>query len=74
MVWSPLLAQEELAFLLAQASACDCYNNTIVDLLYEPEIVNSLIAGFVSQPEDWNYSSLRDFCSMKGMVELNFSS
>ena len=31
------------------------------------------MAGFVIKPEDWKYSSARDFCGMKGLIELNFS-
>ena len=33
-----------------------------------------VVAGFVSQPEDWNYRSARDFCGKKGLVHLNFNS
>ncbi len=34
---------------------------------------NPVIAGFVTKPEDWKYSSARDFCGMKGLVELSYS-
>ena len=34
---------------------------------------NPLAAGFVTRPEDWKYSSARDFCGMKGLVELSYS-
>jgi REP element-mobilizing transposase RayT len=34
---------------------------------------NAVIAGFVTRPEDWKYSSARDFCAMKGLVELSYS-
>ena len=30
-------------------------------------------AGFVTKEEDWKYSSARDFCGMKGLVELSYS-
>ena len=36
--------------------------------------MNPVMTGFVIKPEDWKYSSARDFCGMKGLVELNFSS
>ena len=34
---------------------------------------NPVQAGFVTRPEDWKYSSARDFCGMKGLVELSYS-
>lgn len=34
---------------------------------------NPVTAGFVSKPEDWKYSSARDFCGLKGMIELSYS-
>ena len=34
---------------------------------------NPVIAGFVSKPEDWKYSSARDFCALKGLIELSYS-
>ena len=34
---------------------------------------NPVVAGFVTRPEDWKYSSARDFCGMKGLVELSYS-
>ena len=34
---------------------------------------NPVVAGFVTRPEDWKYSSARDFCGMRGLVELSFS-
>ena len=34
---------------------------------------NPVIAGFVTRPEDWKYSSARDFCGMKGLIELSYS-
>ena len=35
---------------------------------------NPVVAGFVARPEDWKYSSARDFCGIRGLIELNFSS
>ena len=35
--------------------------------------INPVIAGFVIKPEDWKYSSARDFCGLKGLIELNNS-
>ncbi len=34
---------------------------------------NPVVAGFVIKPEDWKYSSARDFCGMKGLVALSYS-
>jgi putative transposase len=34
---------------------------------------NPVVAGFVTKPEDWKYSSARDFCGAKGLVELSYS-
>lgn len=30
------------------------------------------MAGFVIKPEDWKYSSARDFAGVKGLIELDF--
>ncbi len=35
--------------------------------------MNPVMAGFVSKPEDWKYSSARDFCGLNGLIELNYS-
>lgn len=40
--------------------------------------LNSVMSGFVLKPEDWKYSSARDFCGtdsiqMKGLIELSYS-
>jgi len=35
--------------------------------------INPVTAGFVNKPEDWKYSSARDFCGMKGLIELTYS-
>ena len=34
---------------------------------------NPVIAGFVTKAEDWKYSSAKDFCGMKGLIELSYS-
>lgn len=34
---------------------------------------NPVVAGFVTKPEDWKYSSARDFCGIKGLVKLTYS-
>ena len=36
--------------------------------------INPVVSGFVDKPEDWKYSSARDFCGMKGLVSLSWSS
>ena len=35
--------------------------------------LNPVMAGFVSRPEDWKYSSAKDFCGIKGLIELDFT-
>ncbi len=35
--------------------------------------LNPIMSGFVSRPEDWKYSSARDFCGIKGLIELDFT-
>ncbi|MEO6681801.1 MAG: transposase [Ginsengibacter sp.] len=35
--------------------------------------LNPVMAGFVSKPEDWKYSSAKDFCGIKGLIELDFT-
>jgi hypothetical protein len=32
------------------------------------------MAGFVIKPEDWKYSSARDFNGMQGLIDLSYSS
>jgi len=49
------------------------------DKMLEYVHMNPVISGFVNNPEDWKYSSARDFCSSesrleKGLIELKFSS
>lgn len=34
---------------------------------------NPVAAGFVDKAEDWKYSSARDFCGVKGLINLSFS-
>ncbi len=34
---------------------------------------NPVVAGFVNKPEDWMYSGARDFCGLKGLINLSFS-
>jgi hypothetical protein len=34
---------------------------------------NPLVAGFVDKPEEWKYSSARDFCGLKELINLSFS-
>ncbi len=34
---------------------------------------NPVQAGFVIKQEDWKYSSAKDFCGMKGLIELSYS-
>ena len=36
--------------------------------------LNPVMAGFVIKPEDWKYSSARDFCGLKGLIDLKYSS
>lgn len=35
--------------------------------------LNPVMAGFAINPEDWKYSSARDFSGVKGLIELDFS-
>lgn len=34
---------------------------------------NPVQAGFVTNQEDWKFGSAKDFCGMKGLVELSYS-
>ena len=36
--------------------------------------LNPVVAGFVLKPEDWKYSSARDFFGAKGLIDLKYSS
>jgi hypothetical protein len=35
--------------------------------------LNPVMSGFVMKPQDWKYSSARDFCGMRGLIDLNYS-
>lgn len=35
--------------------------------------LNPVVAGFVTQPEDWKYSSARNFAGMEGLIELTYA-
>ena len=43
------------------------------DKMLEYIHMNPVMAGFVINPEDWKYSSAKDFSGVKGLVQLNFS-
>ena len=48
------------------------------DKILEYIHMNPVVAGFVINPENWKYSSARDFCTSesrlkKGLIELKFS-
>ncbi len=44
------------------------FDNTLHYIHY-----NAVAAGFVTNPEDWKYSSARYFCGVKGLVDLSYS-
>jgi putative transposase len=51
----------------------------MLDKILEYIPMNPVTAGFVIKPEDWKYSTVRDFCASenrfeKGLIELKFSS
>jgi putative transposase len=33
---------------------------------------NSVEAGFVEQPDEWLWSSARDYCGVKGLLDIKF--
>ena len=54
-------------------------NQAMFDKMLEYVHMNPVMAGFVINPENWKYSSARDFCNSesrleKGLIELKFSS
>jgi len=36
--------------------------------------LNPVMAGFVNKPEDWKYSSAKDFNGMQGLIDLSYTS
>jgi putative transposase len=36
--------------------------------------LNPVMAAFVIKPEDWKYSNAGDFCGLKGLIDLKYSS
>jgi len=44
------------------------------DKILEYIHMNPVMAGFVINPEDWKYSSAGDFCELKGLIDLKYSS
>ena len=49
-------------------------NQEMFDKTLEYIHLNPVMAGFVTKPEDWKYSSARDFCKMKRSINLKYSS
>ncbi len=46
----------------------EMFDNTLHYIHY-----NAVAAGFVTNPEDWKHSSARNFCGVKGLVDLIYS-
>jgi putative transposase len=44
------------------------------DKMLEYIHLNPIMTGFVIKPEDWKYSSAKDFNGMKGLIELSYTS
>jgi putative transposase len=44
------------------------------DKMLEYIHLNPVMAGFVIKPEDWKYSSARDFSGMQGLIDLSYTS
>ena len=45
-------------------------SNAVIDQKIDYVHNNPVVAGFVEKPEDWKYSSAKDFCNEKGLVNL----
>jgi hypothetical protein len=48
----------------------ELYDNKIMD--QKPDYLhnNPVVAGIVDRPEDYIYSSARDYCGMKGLIDI----
>ena len=47
-------------------------NNQIMDQKLEYIHMNPVVAGFVDEPYHWRYSSARDYCGGRGLLEICF--
>ncbi len=56
-----------------QSYAADLRQLAMFDKTLEYIHQNPIQAGFLTRTEDWKYSSAKDFCLMKGVVELSYS-
>ena len=50
--------------------SCEIYSNTIIDQKLDYLHNNPVVEGIVDQPEDYIYSSARDYCGQKGLLEI----
>jgi REP element-mobilizing transposase RayT len=49
----------------------ELWSSTVIDQKLEYIHMNPVVAGFVSEPEHWRYSSAIDFANKKGLIELS---
>ncbi|HEY9082907.1 MAG TPA: transposase [Vicingaceae bacterium] len=48
----------------------ELWSNAVIDQKIDYVHNNPVVAGFVEKPQDWKYSSAKDFCNEKGLVNL----
>jgi hypothetical protein len=54
----------------AQANACASEGDEVFYQKLNYIHMNPVVSGFVNQPEDWLYSSARDYAGLSGLVKL----
>jgi len=48
----------------------ELWSNEVIEQKIDYVHNNPVVSGFVEKPEDWKYSSAKDFCNEKGLVTL----
>jgi len=48
----------------------ELWSNTVIEQKIDYIHNNPVVSGFVEKLEDWKYSSAKDFCNEKGLVNL----
>lgn len=51
----------------------ELWSSKVIDQKIDYVHNNPVVAGFVEQPQEWKYSSARDFCDEKGLVNLSLT-
>lgn len=63
---------EKFQFWKQDSHPIELFNNDIMQQKLDYIHNNPVEAGFVDKAEDWLYGSARDYCGLKGLLEIQF--